>query len=381
MNPNVDQHSLQLAESLLGLEAKWLQDFDIEDPLNGNQRLRGFLCQKPDHRYGALALTQVNEAEAPQAILATPKLHYPFGKDGSFHFPPIKKILLYEKLDGTNVLAYRYHDASGKSFLTYKLRLAPVLRNSKWGPFLDMWRELLQKHPTIPELVEKNNCHISFEMYGGRNTHLIVYEEGLAVAVLFGVRPDASVVPPSQLDLLGVPAAPLLGELIAGEDPAAKYAEIRAQMEQRNRPAEEDKISGLEGTVWYVEEPSGRVTMWKCKPESVEAIHWAAGINKEAVRATCWNYLETGDDLNYDTLLPLLLEEYQLDDIKHFREHIEACIKQVRYEFEFKERVLAAYDGLGLSIHADKAGVMRALSQQFRRDEMKKVFTMIIRNR
>lgn len=381
MNPNIDQQSVQLAESLLGLEAKWLQDFDIEDPLNNNQRLRGFLCQKPDHRYGALALTHVNEAEAPQVILATPKLHYPFGKDGAFHFPPIKKILLYEKLDGTNVLAYRYHDASGKRFLTYKLRLAPVLRNSKWGPFLDMWRELLQKHPTIPDLAEKNNCHISFEMYGGRNTHLIVYEEELAVAVLFGVRADASVVPPAQLDLLGVPAAPLVGELVAGEDPVAKYAEIRAQMEQRNRPAEEDKIAGIEGTVWYVEEPSGRVTMWKCKPESVEAIHWAAGINKEAVRATCWNYLETGDDLNYDTLLPLLLEEYQLDDIKHFREHIEACIKQVRDEFEFKERVLTAYDGLGLSIHADKAGVMRALSQQFQRAEMKKVFTMIIRNR
>lgn len=381
MNPNIDQQSVQLAESLLGLEAKWLQDFDIEDPLNNNQRLRGFLCQKPDHRYGALALTHVNEAEAPQVILATPKLHYPFGKDGSFHFPLIKKILMYEKLDGTNVLAYRYHDASGKRFLTYKLRLAPVLRNSKWGPFLDMWQELLKKHPTIPELVEKNNCHISFEMYGGRNTHLIVYEEELAVAVLFGVRADASVMSPAQLDLLGVPAAELVGELIAGEDPVAKYAEIRAQMEQRNHPAEEDKISGTEGTVWYVEEPSGRVTMWKCKPESVEAIHWATGINKEAVRATCWNYLETGDDLNYDTLLPLLLEEYQLDDIKHFREHIEACIKQVRYESEFKERVLTAYDALGLSIHADKGGVMRALSQHFRREEMKKVFTMIIRNR
>ena len=118
MNPNIDQHSVQLAESLLGVEAKWLQDFDVEDPLNDNQRLRGFLCQKPDHRYGALALTHVGEAEAPQEILATPKLHYPFGKDGSFHFPPIKKIHLYEKLDGTNVLAYRYHDASGKRYLT-----------------------------------------------------------------------------------------------------------------------------------------------------------------------------------------------------------------------------------------------------------------------
>ncbi|NUO79853.1 hypothetical protein HUU05_07235, partial [candidate division KSB1 bacterium] len=266
-------------------------------------------------------------------------------------------------------------------YLTYKLRLAPVLRNSKWGAFLDMWQELLKKHPTIPQLVEKNNCHLSFEMYGGRNTHLIVYEEELAVAALFGVRADASVVPPAQLDLLGVPSAALVGQLVAGEDPVAKYAEIRAEMEHRNHPTEEDKISGIEGTVWYVEEPNARVSMWKCKPESVEAIHWATGINKKAVLATCWNFLETADDLNYDTLLPLLLEEYQRDDIENFREHVEACISQVRYEFEFKERVLAAYDGLGLSIHMDKAGVMRALSQHFQRPEMKKVFTLIIRNR
>ena len=51
--------------------------------------------------------------------------------------------------------------------------------------------------------------------------------------------------------------------------------------------------------------------MWKCKPESVEDIHWATGINKAAVIATCWNALETSDVLNYDVLLPLLLEEYQ----------------------------------------------------------------------
>ena len=40
----------------------------------------------------------------------------------------------------------------------------------------------------ITRLVEENDCHISFEIYGRRNTHLVVYERDLAVAVLFGVR-------------------------------------------------------------------------------------------------------------------------------------------------------------------------------------------------
>ena len=381
MSADIDTQSLSVATQVISLDAKWLQPFDVEDPFNDNLRLRGFLCQKPDHRYGALVITHVSEAEIPQLILATPKLHYPFGKDGSFHFPPIRTIHLYEKLDGTNVLAYRYRDVDGRWYQTYKLRLAPTLRNSRWGAFLDMWQELLRRHPTIQQLVEANSCHISFEIYGARNTHLVVYERDLEVAVLFGVSRDASIVPVHKLSLLDVPGAPLMGEIVAGEDAVEKYAEIRAQMEERNHPAEDEKLTGVEGTVWYVEEPSGRVTLWKCKPESVEAIHWALGINKKAVIATCWNFLETSDDLRYETLLPLLAEDYELRDIEAFRSHIEGCISHVKHEFELKERVLEAYDKLGISIHADKAAVMRALSRHFPRSEMKKIYTIIVGSR
>ena len=381
MNADIDAQALSVATQIIGLDEKWLQPFDVEDPFNDDLRLRGFLCQKPDYRYGALAITHVAEAEVPQLILATPKLHYPFGKDGSFHFPPIKTIHLYEKLDGTNVLAYRYRDGDSQWRLTYKLRLSPTLRNSRWGPFLDMWQELLRTHTAIPRLVEANDCHVSFEMYGARNAHLVLYDRDLAVAVLFGVRHDASVVPLHHLELLEVPGASLIGELVAGEDPVAKYGEIRAQMEQRNRPTEDEKLTGIEGTVWYVEEPGGRVSLWKCKPESVEAIHWALGVNKKAVIATCWNLLETSDELRYETLLPLLLEEYELRDIEAFRLHIDECIRQVQHEFEFKEQVLGEYAKLGISIHVDKTGVMRALSQRFARNEMKKVYALIMTSR
>ncbi|MGH7834767.1 MAG: hypothetical protein ACREQK_14060 [Candidatus Binatia bacterium] len=380
MPTDVDTQSVSTATQLIGLDAKWLQPFDVEDPFN-DLPLRGFLCQKPDHRYGALVITHVGEGEIPQLILATPKLHYPFGKDGSFHFPLIKRIHLYEKLDGSNVFAYRYQDVDGGWHQTYKLRLAPTLRNSRWGAFLDMWQELLQRHPTIPQLFEANDCHISFEMYGARNTHLVVYERDLAVAVLFGVRRDASVIPLHKLNLLAVPGASRFGEISAGEDAVAKYAEIRAQMERRNRPTEDEKLTGIEGTVWYVEEPEGRVTLWKCKPESVEAIHWALGINKKAVIATCWNFIETSDDLSYETLLPMLAEDYEERDIEGFRPHIEECIRHVKHEFEFKERALDAYDKLDVSIHADKATVMRALSKHFLRAEMKKVYAIIVGSR
>lgn len=374
---------LEQAAALLEVDAKFFQPFDATDPFNDDVRLEGFLCQKPNHAYGALALLRVNGRPAPQRIYATPKLHYPFGKDGRFFFPPIHTAHLYEKLDGTNVLAYRYADADGRVRLTYKLRLSPVLRNSKWGPFLDYWRELLARHPDLPGLVEANGCHISFEMYGARNAHLIAYENDLAVAALFGVRTaDATMVGPFQLQTGSVPVALLLGELRASEDPVARFQSLREEMNLRNKPAPDDKITGTEGAVWYVTEPSGRVTVWKCKPESVEEIHWATGITKTSVIATCWNALETADVLNYDVLLPLLLEEYQQDDIEKFRANIDDAIRRVNVEQEFRQKVRAAYEKLkaqGLSLTKDKGAVMRMLSTQFSRGEMGHVYAAIAR--
>jgi len=102
---------------------------------------------------------------------------------------------------------------------------------------------------------------------------------------------------------------------------------------------------------------------------------------KKAVIATCWNFLETSDHLSYETLLPLLAEDYEPRDMEGFRPHIEKCIRHVMHEFEFKERVVEAYDKFGVSIHADKATVMRALSKNFPRGEMKKVYAIIVGNR
>src|ERR1700676_5256050 len=96
------------AVAALGVAAKELQAFEVEDPFNDRHMLRGFLCHKPDHRYGAMFLTHVNGEEEPQLVFATPKLAYPFDKAGTYRFPPAREVLIYEKLDGTNVLAYFY---------------------------------------------------------------------------------------------------------------------------------------------------------------------------------------------------------------------------------------------------------------------------------
>ena len=79
---------------------------------------------------------------------------------------------------------------------------------------------------------------------------------------------------------------------------------------------------------------------------------------------------------------PVILNQpvYGQEEIDGFRSHIDACILQVRAEVEYIERVLAAYAATGKSISEDKGTVMRELSHQFPRGEMKKVYTAIVRN-
>ncbi|MCF6197941.1 MAG: hypothetical protein L3J67_00845 [Hyphomicrobiaceae bacterium] len=367
---------LELARNLTGLEDKWLQPFDVTDPFAG-LRLEGYLSRKPNHLYGAVAILRVDEHSAPQLIHATPKLHYPFGKSGQFHFPPISKIDIFEKLDGTNVLAYRYKDADNNEHLTYKLRLYPVLRNGKWGAFLDMWREMLELYTDIPTLADKNDCAISFELYGARNLHLMTYENPLDCAVLFGVDRQGNCRPPFELDLGPVPSARHHGTLQADHDPVEEYARIRSELEAEISPAEEDRLNGLEGTVWYVTTPSLERVMFKCKPESVEAIHWKGGINKEAVKATCWNLLETQDDLSYAALEPMLLEEYDREDIGRFREMIDLCLADINLELEFRDQVLAQYKSIGVRLSQDKGKVMRHMSGKYEKRLMAKVYSTI----
>ena len=238
----------------LGVDEKWMVPFDMVDPFNDNQ-LTGSLSHKPDHRYGALVITHVNGEYCPQCILATPKIRYPFDRHGNWHFPRARSIAVYDKLDGTNVLAYQYNDATGRCFTTYKLRLAPVLRNSKWGDFLDMWRELLDTYPAIPELATINQCSISFEMYGSRNMHLIAYAVALECAVLFGVDQGGCVRGPADLKTLDVPTPTVRAMLSPDDDLVHGYGQVREALESDNQSREDDKIVGSEGAVWIYWRP------------------------------------------------------------------------------------------------------------------------------
>ncbi len=386
----MEQDSLRMAWTerageLLGVNRKAIQFFEAEDPFNPPVKTAGALSLAPGDSYGSMVIFQVDGHEAEQIVRATPKLRYPFDRAGTFSFPVVREVHIYEKLDGTNILSYTYDHPRRGRMVSHKLRLAPFLRNGKWGRFLDMWKRILERYPQIEDLTRKTGCNISHELYGSKNEHLIKYQVELEAATLFGIRrSDGGIVPPHQMAAGGAPAPRLLWTLNCGEELVHHYELVRRDMEAGNSKNESGKVSGTEGSVWFTESSEGVVAMWKCKPESIEAVHWSGGINKTAVLATCWNSLENSDLLNYETLEPLLLEEYQRDDVTKFRPHIDACIAQVNQENAFKMQVWEAYDEIrssGLDINQDKGGVMRLLSAKFDKGIMTKVYSAIKESR
>ncbi len=366
---------------MMGLEKRYLQPFSAEDPFNPGNFLDGFLSLKPSSLYGALFILRVNGWSCQQLVRATPKLHYPFGRDGLFRFPPVHDVHVYEKLDGSNILSYEYLGEGGSRFISHKLRLAPFVRNGKWGDFLDMWKEVLETRGQLLDLVRETGCNISSELYGSQNEHLIKYNNRLNSAVLFGVNRDSGkVFAPFSLNLGDLSSPRLLAKIDHKTDLVEEFSRIRSKMERGNTREDDGKISGTEGCVWYLRTPSGEVSMCKCKPESVEEIHWSTGINKASVIATCWNALETMDSISYGAIEPLLLEEYQPDDVAKFRAHIDDCIREVEEDRQFKLQVKEAYGEClkkGLDIKNDKGLVMRELSLHFPKERMSKVYGAI----
>ena len=357
----------------LDVKEKDLQEFEEQDPVNPENVLKGYLCRKPDHRYGALSITHINGKEAYQVVYGTPKQHYPFGRDGQFNFPRAREIEVYEKLDGTNVCAYRYFPGD-KVFQTYKLRLSAVLRNSRFGDFLDLWLEMLEKYPQLPSICETNNCNVSFELYGSRNTHLIAYEVPLEIVLLFGIDSEAKIITPSRLNNLGLPGAERLAKITSQQQLVEEYNRFRKEIEEKNVKNPDETISGAEGVVWYLLDEKGTTLQFKCKPDSVEQIHWGAGaIDINTIKATAHNVLETEDVITYDATVLLLQEEFSDEQIALSEERIKRAVTELREWYEFNKEVMEVYNRIGIDFHEDKGTVMREMSKHFPKNMMKKV--------
>lgn len=375
---NPEERLLTQAATAFDVKEKELNAFDVEDIFNDGNRLRGFLCRHGDHRYGALFIHTINEdpCHPPQIIFGTPKMKYPMDLvNRVFSWPKCSKVNVYEKYDGTNVLAYSYYHG-GKEYVTYKTRLTPVLCGSKWGDFPTMWREMLKCYPQIPQAVLDTRLSLSFELFGSRNKHMILYDELLDVRMLFGVT--TRTLHPKVVDVIDIPWGIPVPDCVSNSgDLTTFYDLIRVETEAKNQTTEFG-ISGSEGSIFYCHLVDGGVQQFKCKPETIEKIAWAAsGLNKNSIMMACFNAFEIHDPVTVDVVKELLCEDYELLQVEEYHYMIGRVLDEVQDEIDTRNRIVATYKDLGVSLIEDKAGAMRAMSAHFEKRQMGYVYFVL----
>ncbi len=242
-----------------------------------------------------------------------------------------------------------------------------------------MWREVASVYFTeIEREMDRSDCNLSFELYGARNPHLIAYPNSLDIALLFGVADTGRILSPEQLKN---PDLPIVKRLkVIDRAFVNSYESLQKELEAGLKQADEGYYSGVEGTVWYMHLPDGRCIQMKCKPETIEAIHFSAGaggLSKNIIIATCWNGFENADVITVELIKQLLLEEFDSLIIEAHHYLIEKCVEFVNKEAEFRSKVVSEYKTTGMNILLNKRDVMRLLSEKFPKDKMKKVYSII----
>ena len=351
--------------------------FELADPFNPQNYLKGFVIIGGGGRYGMLHITEINGVTTDQYIFGTPKLSYPFDQDGKFHFPKIRAVGAYTKLDGTNIVAYRY-EFRGEKYITYKTRLRPFLSNN-YGEFYSMWNRMLTRYENIPALFDANPTldAFSFELYGNENTHLIHYDFPLDTALLFGLE-GSDVVSLVNIDAMDVPTASL--ESVVVGNYVENYQQNQTKMEE-GLTAVDANYTGQEGQVWYAfpENPKQKVILWKCKPETIEKIHWSSSeaIHRNIIRTTAYNALESYEELTHDNVVSLLEEEFSGDIISKSKSRIEKIVNEINDDMAIRQQVISHLDKLNGETDVTEMNigdVMRHLVQFFDKKQNKRVF-------
>jgi hypothetical protein len=360
-------------------------EFEETDKFNGNL-LKGFLYRDANLKYGMLYLTHVNGKPAPQSIWATPKMHYPYNHEGVWSFPRnISHIEVYEKLDGTNILAYQYQDTDGNKFVSYKTRLRPTIVDGKFGRFESLWREILKSNPTIPEFVIKSGDNISFELYGKRNKVLVEYPNSLDAKILFGRRNEL-VIPPSAYNLkqFNLESAPLITIITGESELITEYQKVVTYLNEHLKvtklPDEEtiQMIEGMEGSIWYV--IADNTIQIKCKPDIIRDIHMAGveRIPTHSIYTTVINSFEENDNPTIDDIKKLLIEEFSESMVEKKIPTIEKILAEVRFTNILRAEVLEEYHRHPEFDMINNRGlVMRHFSSKYDKDACGKIFKLL----
>ncbi|MFX0101630.1 MAG: hypothetical protein ACFFCS_18790, partial [Candidatus Hodarchaeota archaeon] len=301
------------------------QEFTLEDPFNPGNAVKGLLFKNGD-QYGDLKILAVNGKECEQYIHTTPKFYYPgFSKSPTKvkegYFPEFETIKAFEKIDGTNVCLFRYEDADGSNFVSFKTRLVPFMNPSGKNGFMAMWNKMLEKYSDKFEiLLEETRYNFAFELFGALNKILVDYDVPLDTRLLFVIdRATGEIHDPTGFDF---PAPDLVKEIGKDENPDETYKKLVYEYEKAFNQGKP-----VEGCMVYVIKADGTAIPFKCKPPSVIEASSGGGMHVSFNEAyvTAMNAMDSAgtiDRLHAETY-ELLAEVYDKEKIEISKGYIE----------------------------------------------------------
>jgi hypothetical protein len=355
------------------------------DPYNPQNTVSGTLFVN-ESQYGDILIEKVNDLSCKQYIHVTPKFLYPGDVTSpslvnSKSFPEsFKMIRGYDKLDGTNICMFRYEDAEGYLFTSYKTRLVPFLKGSSYGNWIEMWNKMLEMHPEqIEKLRKLTQYNFGFEMFGFLNKILIIYGVPLDHRLLYAIdRDTGKLIDPHEFDY---PKPQIIFEIDPHTNPFKHYEQMRMEMEERF-------INGspVEGIVMYVHFNEKDLCAWKCKPPSVLAKQTEDNvrfIGFNDVYTTAMNTLEeleNLDDLERETI-NLLSETYNDVFIQASIGTIRQAVFQAKEYVRKKGLIIDAFKQMNMKWDsADKkqvGNIMREITKRLPMFQPTDIFNML----
>ena len=381
--------TLEEIVTITDVAARHWQPFEATSP--GDIRFAGYLCRQESDRLGTLAITTLDDQPRLEFIAAMPKIHYPYVQDREGHLQvsiPVPLNIVDArftvKLDGTAIIFYPLTAADGQVLeVVARTRLLPVLMPSRWGDWFGLLAAVLPDRTPVARAVREQHLVLVFELWGYRNPHLVRYERPLGLTLHTAIRHRKPASYRRLADLAQRYGLDLVPTLEVAEPDAAglatAYRRWQAQLEAANQAAGQD-VFVQEGAILMLS-TAETATYWKCKPPSIEEIHWQADqhISKEVVRQALLKMLENGYDFangRAEDVQATLEVDFDPQLVAGEAALIERLYLDFVVELQRQEWLRSLVDSSGLDPH-DLPAMMRHLAQHYGRKEMGWVFATV----
>ena len=342
--------------------------FSVKDPYNPCNVVDGVIYHDIE-RYGNLHITSVNGRQVDEYIDTTPKFYYPGHHESPRHefkeadFPDTK-FSVFEKLDGTNIFMFRYKDADGKEFVSFKTRLVPFLRVDGFKDWISMFKQACDERPNVVYDANKNPGGQAFEMYGYLNEILIKYDVAISLRYLYTVTDEG------KLLYLGREKPVYRGE--GKKEASNTYDKFCAEAERLFKDGKR-----AEGFMFYFDDG----TVYKCKPVCVvEEQSDSPFIGSDDIYVTAMNAAESIDTIDelLDMTKTLLAEVYDAKKMERSEPRILVVVETAKQYLIVQKSAMDVMKELGFTwSDENKAAIMRAVMSRFPKSMSSKIYGML----